>query len=393
MTLPRRRGLRIFSRPRAPHRRRLRGTLALAWVLPALLFLALFEAVDTTAPTHAPERTTPVADSTATLLKLKKQADKATKDLSIATEEYEENKSAYSLAQSRIKRTRIQAARAGQVYEKWRKRVAEYAASAYGSPLPDSTSVLLTSPDGDTAVQRATSLDVVTTGEELAITNASKEKRRAEALERQAEQLAKKATAERSKLAGQIKTLRKKSANSTKQLMRLLMRMSGGAASRDASRLILDATCKRGAKSPAVKNGGFSNGLLPEWALCDLPGYKKKEQLRADAAYAFADMNAAYAQKFGRKMCITDSYRNLAEQQAVYSQKPGLAAVPGKSNHGWGLALDLGCGINQYQSPQFNWLKQNSQRFGWIHPAWAESGPFEPWHWEYAEGTGSEPAN
>ncbi|MQA82250.1 MAG: hypothetical protein GEV10_27950 [Streptosporangiales bacterium] len=349
--------------------------------------------MDTTTPPPTSVRTTPVADSTATLLKLKKQADKATKDLSVATEEYEANKSAYSLAQARIKRTRVQAARASQVYEKWRKRVAEYAASAYGSPLPDSTSVLLTSPDGDTAVQRATSLDVVTTGEELAITNASKEKRRAEALERQAELLAKKATAERSRLAGQITTLRKKSENSTRQLMRLLMRMSDGAASRDASRLILDATCKRGAQSPEVKNGGFSNGLLPEWALCDLPGYKKKEQLRADAAYAFADMNAAYVQKFGKKMCISDSYRNLSEQQAVYSQKPGLAAIPGKSNHGWGLALDLGCGVNQYGSPQFNWLKQNSQRFGWIHPAWAESNPFEPWHWEYAEGTGAEPAN
>ena len=67
--------------------------------------------------------------------------------------------------------------------------------------------------------------------------------------------------------------------------------------------------------------------------------------------------------------------------------------MPGKSNHGWGLALDLGCGVQDYGSVQFNWLKQHGARFGWVHPSWAEHSPFEPWHWEYEPGTRTQPAS
>jgi LAS superfamily LD-carboxypeptidase LdcB len=85
-------------------------------------------------------------------------------------------------------------------------------------------------------------------------------------------------------------------------------------------------------------------------------------------------------------MCITDSYRTYASQVRLYGQKPALAAVPGTSNHGWGLAVDLCGGIESFGTRQYAWMVANAGRFGWLHPEWADpgNGREEPWHWEYA---------
>ena len=107
--------------------------------------------------------------------------------------------------------------------------------------------------------------------------------------------------------------------------------------------------------------------------------------MRADAALAFYNLNAAYKRRFGTQMCLTDSYRPLAEQQQIYSQRPGMAAVPGHSNHGYGTAVDLCGGVQSEGSAEFNWLQANSKRYEWFHPSWAYSSPFEPWHWEYTK--------
>ncbi|PPK94715.1 D-alanyl-D-alanine carboxypeptidase-like protein [Kineococcus xinjiangensis] len=130
---------------------------------------------------------------------------------------------------------------------------------------------------------------------------------------------------------------------------------------------------------------GYANGTIPRSALCPLFG-SPRHVLRADAAHAFNQLSQAYAAHFGRAMCVTDSYRPLADQISVAARKPGLAARPGTSRHGLGIAVDLCDGVNVYGTPTFNWLKQNSAVYGWIHPSWADkggSGPFEPWHWEY----------
>ncbi|MBO0827812.1 MAG: M15 family metallopeptidase [Streptosporangiales bacterium] len=368
------------------------------WALPALVFVALLqgaraESGDASAPSIAAGAAATTDSESAQLVKLKKQADQASASLAAATRRYEDDKGKVTLAVARVRRTRIDAGRAGQEYEKWRTKVAKFAVGAYGSPLPDDASVLMSSRNPDMAVQRATTLSVLTNSEEYAMRQATREKRRADSLARKARQLAKAASTERSNLSEQIAALRKKSADTTKALVKLVDRMSGGAASRDASRIILSLTCKQGATSDRVRNGDFANGLLPSWALCHLPGYAARVQLRADAAKAFVDLNAAYRAHFGKKMCITDSYRSLASQQRVYYQKPGLAAVPGTSNHGWGLALDLGCGVQTYGSPEFDWLKHHGGKYGWVHPSWAEHSPFEPWHFEYEPGTKTQPAS
>lgn len=129
---------------------------------------------------------------------------------------------------------------------------------------------------------------------------------------------------------------------------------------------------------------GLPNGRLPASVLCGLRN-DSTERLRSDAAQEFTRMSASYEQAFGRPICVTDGYRTLSEQQILKRVKPGLAATPGNSEHGWGLAVDLGCGVQSFRSAQHRWMKDNAGRFGWFHPSWARAGGGqpEPWHWEF----------
>ncbi len=129
--------------------------------------------------------------------------------------------------------------------------------------------------------------------------------------------------------------------------------------------------------------GGWANGQIPAEALCRLGVHG--HALRCDAAASYQQMSTAYAAAFGAPLCITDSYRSLGAQVAAFYAKPALAAVPGTSNHGWALAVDLCGGINVAGTPQWTWMTQNAGRFGFVQPDWAAPGGEkpEPWHWEY----------
>ena len=129
----------------------------------------------------------------------------------------------------------------------------------------------------------------------------------------------------------------------------------------------------------------YANGRVPAKALCPLyraPG----ESLRPAAAAAFNAMSRAYEKDAGKPLCVTDSYRSLAEQVSVKASRGKWAASPGTSQHGLGVALDLCGGVQSFGSAAHLWMRQNAALYGWYHPAWAEpSGPLpEPWHWEYA---------
>ena len=133
----------------------------------------------------------------------------------------------------------------------------------------------------------------------------------------------------------------------------------------------------------AGATGGYANGRIPDRVLCDLPG-RSGHALRADAARAFVQLDAAYRARFGERICLTDSYRSLAGQRTLAGRKPGLAARPGTSEHGWGLAVDLACGIDGFSTRQHRWMVENAEAYGWYQPSWARRGGGrpEPWHWE-----------
>lgn len=142
-----------------------------------------------------------------------------------------------------------------------------------------------------------------------------------------------------------------------------------------------------------VTDYSYPNGQVPRDELCALtfaPGHR----LRADAAVALAMLNIAYRSHFGSNLCLTDSYRTLASQESLAARKPGLAARPGTSEHGMGLAVDFCGGIQTYGSTRYDWMRANAPTFGWANPAWAipPSSREEPWHWEYVVGEKKTPA-
>lgn len=132
---------------------------------------------------------------------------------------------------------------------------------------------------------------------------------------------------------------------------------------------------------------GHPNGRLPADVLCELPG-GSGEKLRTDAALAFVRLAAAYEGAFDRPICLTDGYRTLGEQQQLRRTKPKFAARPGYSEHGWGLAVDLSCGVQSFRSREHAWMVANAAEYGWFLPEWAQRGGArpEPWHWEYSGG-------
>ncbi len=132
---------------------------------------------------------------------------------------------------------------------------------------------------------------------------------------------------------------------------------------------------------------GASNGRIPISDLCAIPDGLL---LRDDAAAAWARLGAAYEKAYGDQPCTTGGYRSLDDQQRLYSIKPGLAARPGTSNHGWGVAVDLCGGIESFGTDEYLWMQENAGRFGWQNPRWAQAGGSrpEPWHWEFVEESG-----
>ena len=127
----------------------------------------------------------------------------------------------------------------------------------------------------------------------------------------------------------------------------------------------------------AVANleGLYENGRLPDEALT--PIGVGSHRLAAPAASAFTKLSAA-AEADGVTIGVTDSYRSydaqvdVANRKGLYSQG-GLAAKPGTSDHGLGLALDLDLDTNA-----LSWMRANAGRFGFV-----EDTPRESWHWKF----------
>ncbi len=120
---------------------------------------------------------------------------------------------------------------------------------------------------------------------------------------------------------------------------------------------------------------GHENGRLPDAALTRVGD--TGHRLFAPAAEQLEKLLAA-AKADGVTIGITDSYRtydtqvDLVRRKGLYSQG-GLAARPGTSDHGWGMAVDL-----RLDDRAQAWMRANGASFGF-----AEDTPREPWHWAF----------
>jgi hypothetical protein len=128
-----------------------------------------------------------------------------------------------------------------------------------------------------------------------------------------------------------------------------------------------------------------ANGQLPPEALAPIA----QGQLERAAAAAWNAMNVE-ARANGLQLVPTgskSSYRTYAQQQELYdlyrSGRGNLAAVPGTSNHGWGLAVDLA--TTQMRSM----VDRIGRKYGWAKE-WSDA-PSEWWHIKYRPGVWSGP--
>jgi hypothetical protein len=310
---------------------------------------------------------------------LREAAAAASRELESATRQWTKQTERAKQAKAAAAAGRDEAGKAAVVATSAREELGVIAAAQYRSPDPGWALAL--SDDPSVALREAEALSRIASLQTARVEELVAQQSRAEQLARKAADLAKSAEAEAAQLAAQRKALMRRADEITKGLTAALERLEEQRrASRAAERSKVPGC------SPKDGYQSYPNGLVPSDALCPLP--QDGHRLRADAAIAFWQLNDAFRADFGRSICMTDSYRSLAMQRDLYYRKPGLAAVPGTSNHGWGLAVDLCGGAESFGTKVYRWLDENGEEFGWENPSWARpwgSNP-EPWHWEYEPG-------
>jgi hypothetical protein len=300
-----------------------------------------------------------------------------------------------------------------------RAELAGYAADLYVHPAVASAMTALTAgPDLAVSMQAVQLLAIVNEEHAQVLREVVVDEQRAKVLQAAAAQAAAGAAGVQKSIAAKVAALQARSAQAGKRLIGAeaayqaelarvaALRVAAAKAARDeAARALAErkaaalradvagssaspSACDAGANGPYPQGpwGGYADGFVPSSQLCTIIGGGR---LRPDAAVAFNRMSQAYAQAFGSNLCVSDSYRTYGQQVSVFRRRPSLAAVPGTSNHGWGLAVDLGCGVQHYGSAQYRWMTAHAGSFGWVHPNWALHDPFEPWHWEFGHLAGA----
>lgn len=74
-------------------------------------------------------------------------------------------------------------------------------------------------------------------------------------------------------------------------------------------------------------------------------------------------------------VCVSSSTGNCYRSKRC--NNGNLAAAPGTSNHGIGLAVDL----NSSAKGVYSWLSKNAHKYGFIRTVASEK-----WHWEHRVG-------
>ena len=161
----------------------------------------------------------------------------------------------------------------------------------------------------------------------------------------------------------------------------------------------------KGGSTRVIEGITYKNGQLPPNKLVAIANQAKyKGAIRSDggqirlypkAASALNDLLAA-ATRSNITLKINSAYRTVQDQKRTFennctnpadsmqrcSPKPGEgpAAIPGTSNHGFGLAVDFANSSNSRMNTsmkEYAWLTFNAAQYGFKRIA------SEAWHWEY----------
>lgn len=329
---------------------------------------------------------------------LRAEVERTAAELTAGTLRLETGQEHLEQVQARAEAARAAADRALAEVAAARARLAAVVGAAYRQPRPSDMSLAFAAAPGElsAAVLASAELDHVQGNQTTLVLDATAKDERARTLVAEAERLEADAAARTADLEDQVTALRTTAEQTQVRLEEAATRLREAEAAREAARI---AALKKKARAKALaaaearsladlsggealcttaSTAGYPNGFLPPEVLCPLT-LGNGHRLRADAAKAFNRMTKAY------DLCITDSYRSYGAQVDVYARKPGLAAVPGTSNHGLGVAVDLCGGVQSFGTPEHNWMQKNAPSYGWVHPSWAgaDGSRPEPWHWEF----------
>lgn len=134
----------------------------------------------------------------------------------------------------------------------------------------------------------------------------------------------------------------------------------------------------------------------PEATVNFLMDHKRKEiekftYLVTSAAHSYIDMQKDWNDK-GGQLLISDMLRTIPQQIDVAARKQGLAAHPGTSSHGFGLAFDfdtekLGRDLATGKKFTFIDFHKHLLNYGWeIHPrAFRSNTRAEAWHAQFVK--------
>ena len=319
--------------------------------------------------------------------------------LTEGSQKLEQGQAELASVQAELARTQREADDALDRAAEAKRKLQTVISAAYRSPVPDGLAMAMTAgPERfrDAMVARA-DLDRVRGNQQDLLRDANADRVEAQELVVEVDQLEDAAAAKERELADQVEQLRSLAAENEKKLEAANAELEKARAARAQAEAEAAAQAARD-RAGALMGGPAStcdgrlvgsqaNGFLDPATLCPL-SYAPGHTLSAPAAAAFNRLQEHAVATTGSPLCVGDSYRPYGAQVAVYRTKPGLAAVPGTSNHGWGLALDMACGVERFGSVAHEWMKANAPQFGWVHPGWAQQGGSrpEPWHWEYAGG-------
>jgi zinc D-Ala-D-Ala carboxypeptidase len=94
------------------------------------------------------------------------------------------------------------------------------------------------------------------------------------------------------------------------------------------------------------------------------------------------------AAKQGVLIRESSALRTRDQQAVLYAKwvagQGPRAAVPGKSKHEDGVAVDVQLTGQKRESPEYLWLRENAEGYGFKNTV-----SDEPWHWEFVGLTGS----
>jgi hypothetical protein len=363
--------------------------------LPAVAALVAAALASSASVGVVPAQADGVAEAQARVARLQQVQQEATRRLLDGTAKWEADQRALHATRLAVRNTRRHIREQEAVLAAQQRKVGIVARSLYMDPVPHGVQLALTrTPDQVLESLKARSALDMAEGSRAAVIQSVVQARHrlavkeAEvvALERRSADL----VARSARRMTELRSLARSVATQLESAQAALTRAREAAAAAAARRR---AALERAARSRAAagtactgsSTAGQQNGNLDPASLCPLwraPGHR----LRADAAAAFNKMSKYHAAVTGSPLCVTDSYRSYSEQVAVYESKPGLAAVPGTREHGWGQAVDFCGGVERAGSPAYDWMKANAGRFGWFHPDWAEPSGSRPeaWHWEFA---------